>query len=869
MRHLRLLTAAFAASLLVGAVAASAAPGTEATRGAIVRLQPGVDVAPIERTVGPFHDVRRLELIDGFAARLTDDQIDALRRRADVLNVEADAPAEIENDSAQAAFGVSAVRTQVSSLDGDRDGKATRYSRNDIVVAVLDTGIDSSHPDLNGGKVIGWYDAVAGRSTPYDDNGHGTHVAATIAGEGDSDWRYRGVAPRAALVGVKVTPADGVAVMSNVIAGLDWVVRNKDTYRIRIVNLSLGATGCWDGTEAQSVAVNRAVEAGLTVVVAAGNGGPGTCTVKSPGAAEKGLTVASMADLEQGGFSLARDSSRGPTADGRIKPDIAGPGVLITSARAGGGFVAYSGTSMAAPFVAGVAALMLDQNTGLTATQIKDTLMATAVDWGRGGDTTVPGSRGKDIDYGAGRVDAWAALRAVGASVKTAPAMPAHVIREGTLAGTGTAAAIPISVSSTTYPLAVTLNVPGASSSKDFDLELLDPAGARVAFSEEWGRQDLVSVRPAGTGVYTLRVVSYVGGGDWFVDISGPLAGGSPPVVSVPADMTLPATSPSGAPVTYQVTASDPDGTIASPLCSPASGSFFPVGATTVTCTATDNTGLTTTARFAVTVLAPTGPANDFFASAMALPGSDGLVDATSTGATREPGEPAHAGQAGGASVWFTWTAPLTATVTFETAGSALDTLLAVYRGTSVSALTTVAANDDVSSSVFTSRTSFQATAGTTYAIAVDGYKGAAGALRLTWSIVVGPENDSFASAIALAGASGVVEGTTLGATKEPGEPSHAGNVGGASVWYRWTAPASGTATLETVGSSFDTLLAVYHGGAVSSLTQVAANDDVSSSVRTSRVTFAAEAGTTYLIAVDGYKGTGAAATGAVKLTWR
>jgi hypothetical protein len=253
----------------------------------------------------------------------------------------------------------------------------------------------------------------------------------------------------------------------------------------------------------------------------------------------------------------------------------------------------------------------------------------------------------------------------------------------------------------------------------------------------------------------------------------------------------------------------------------------------------------------------------------MTLPGADGIVDATSAGATKEPGEPAHVGDAGGKSVWFKWTAPLTATVTFETAGSAFDTLLGVYRGAAVDALTVVAASDDVSSTVVTSRASFAATAGTTYVIAVDGYRGASGAVRLSWSSVVGPANDLFASAIALTGASGTADGTTVGATKEAGEPSHAGNAGGASVWYRWTAPADATVTIETAGSSFDTLLAVYRGTAVNALTQVAANDDVSSSVRTSRLTFAATAGTTYLIAVDGYKGTATVAAGELKLTWR
>src|SRR5439155_2913214 len=116
------------------------------------------------------------------------------------------------------------------------------------------------------------------------------------------------------------------------------------------------------------------------------------------------------------------------------------------------------------------------------------------------------------------------------------------------------------------------------------------------------------------------------------------------------------------------------------------------------------------------------------------------------------------------------------------------------------------------------------------------------------------PANDRFAFASSISGLSGSVAGSNVGATKEAGEPYHAGNAGGASVWYVWTAPGSGTVTIGTFGSSFDTLLAVYTGTSVSGLTQVAANDDASSGDLTSRVSFAAAAGTVYRIAVDGYR---------------
>jgi hypothetical protein len=143
----------------------------------------------------------------------------------------------------------------------------------------------------------------------------------------------------------------------------------------------------------------------------------------------------------------------------------------------------------------------------------------------------------------------------------------------------------------------------------------------------------------------------------------------------------------------------------------------------------------------------------------------------------------------------------------------------------------------------------------------------ASGSVKLTWALTAapaGPANDLFANAQALSGPSGSVTGGNAGASKEAGEPAHNGNVGGKSIWYRWTAPSTGTATIDTVGSSFDTLLAVYTGTVVSGLTRITSNDD-SGGLRTSKVAFGAMAGTTYQIAVDGYNG----ATGSVTLNWR
>jgi len=188
--------------------------------------------------------------------------------------------------------------------------------------------------------------------------------------------------------------------------------------------------------------------------------------------------------------------------------------------------------------------------------------------------------------------------------------------------------------------------------------------------------------------------------------------------------------------------------------------------------------------------------------------------------------------------------------------------LLAVYTGSSVNSLTRVASNDDISSGTRQSRVNFSTVAGREYRVAVDGRSGATGNVVLTLNQAL--INDNFATGEFIGGASGSITGTTAGATKESGEPNHAGNSGGHSIWYWWTAPNNGSTTFDTIGSTFDTLLAVYTGSSVNSLTRVASNDDISSSTLQSRVTFSATASTQYKVAIDGYNG----ASGNTTLHW-
>jgi hypothetical protein len=257
-----------------------------------------------------------------------------------------------------------------------------------------------------------------------------------------------------------------------------------------------------------------------------------------------------------------------------------------------------------------------------------------------------------------------------------------------------------------------------------------------------------------------------------------------------------------------------------------------------------------------VTPPQPTRPLNDSFGSATSASGSSWSLSGSNVDGTSEVGEPAHAGSAPAKSVWWTWTSPSSGTCTLSTSGSAFDTILAVYQGMSIGALSVVASNDNSASGVTTSSVSFPVTMGAVYLIVVDGKSGASGSVELRGSLSVsGPANDAFASAVSLSGTAFTVSGSNVGATSEVSEPRHAGQRGRKSVWWNWTAPSNGRLTIATTTSTFDTLLGIYTGSVVGSLTRIGSNDDESRSLRTSRVTISVEAGTIYRIAVDGYQG--------------
>ncbi|MET8329439.1 S8 family serine peptidase [Streptomyces sp. NPDC005181] len=282
---------------------------------------------------------------------------------------------------------------------------AAGYHGKGVKVAVLDTGADQSHPDL-AGRVIEAKNFTDSDSTE-DRFGHGTHVAATVAGTGAASGGLRkGVAPGADLLIGKVLNDSGSGSDSEVIAGMEWAAAQG----ANVVNMSLGGGIESDGNDPTSLALNAiSRSSGALFVVAAGNFGElGEMTVGSPGAADAALTVGAV-DRDD---SLASFSSRGPRfGDKAAKPDITAPGVGIVAARAAGTqlgapvgdhYVALSGTSMATPHVAGAAALLAGQHPGWGAEQLKDALISTS--------HTVSGQ--KPTEQGGGRVDVKAAFSA-------------------------------------------------------------------------------------------------------------------------------------------------------------------------------------------------------------------------------------------------------------------------------------------------------------------------------------------------------------------------------------------------------------------------------------------------------------------------
>ncbi|MDQ3952553.1 MAG: S8 family serine peptidase, partial [Actinomycetota bacterium] len=438
-------------------------------------------------------------------------------------------------------------------------------------------GIDTAHVDLDNGKVIGGTDCSTGTCMNgwwmTDSNDHGTHVSSIAAGEGDGNPAMAGVAPGAGLVSVRV--GNSGTTVSALDASLEWVLANKSVYGIEIVNMSLNGSIASDGTDTTSRLVNRLAAAGVTTFSSMGNGSPEPGSVGFPAAAKYGFGIGNMSDPVGGGpsgwgFALWWLSKRGPTLDGRIKPEILSYGVDIVAADANttNGYKVNTGTSMASPFAAGVAALMLDANPALVSSgtlcaagdlsadcadgvidssmsvPVRDLMMQTAVDWA---------APGLDNETGAGRLDPYAAVDVASAQTGTHPGAPTHEFAAGTVAS-GASVDHAFAVTDASVPIAATViaaDRAAGATSPDLNLELLGPSGERLAYSAATAnlRQETVSALPAATGTYKVRVSSAAGSGTYWLDVSYGGSSVTPTPTPTPTPAPLPTPVPTPIPI--------------------------------------------------------------------------------------------------------------------------------------------------------------------------------------------------------------------------------------------------------------------------------------------------------------------------------
>ncbi|HVI42456.1 MAG TPA: S8 family peptidase [Anaerovoracaceae bacterium] len=254
-----------------------------------------------------------------------------------------------------------------------------------VGVAVIDTGV-APHYDLikPGNRIVAFKDLLGNRELPYDDDGHGTHVAGIIAGNGYTSCKYTGTAPCADIISIKALDESGNGTESDILAAMQWIINNGQFYNIRVINLSLGikVEPSYDDDPLIKGA-NAAVRYGYSVITAAGNNGPGKCTINSPGTSPLVITVgaADLTRSDDGEIKVASFSSRGPTLSGDSKPDLVAPGVDIFSldSKNPKGYAVQSGTSMAAPVVSGVAACLYALRPNLTPAQVKQILVQDAL----------------------------------------------------------------------------------------------------------------------------------------------------------------------------------------------------------------------------------------------------------------------------------------------------------------------------------------------------------------------------------------------------------------------------------------------------------------------------------------------------------
>ncbi len=292
--------------------------------------------------------------------------------------------AVFEGDASElGGYAASAVRVTKVSAVLDKARSAIRcpavpiepFAGAGITAAVIDTGIEPHIDFLIPNRIIAFADVINGRKDPYDDNGHGTAVTSALAGSGLlSCGRYCGVASGAGIVAVKALDSSGEGSTADILQAMQWIWDNAAKYGIRVVCMSFGTPPKKRG-DPLAAGVRALHSVGLTVVVSAGNGGPDPGTVMSPGISPYAITVGG-ADTRGGTPAVSEFSSRGP-CNGLAKPDLLAPAEDIVCAY-GRDYAPFTGTSIAAPLVAGACVRLLSDHPTYTPDRVKEELKNSA-----------------------------------------------------------------------------------------------------------------------------------------------------------------------------------------------------------------------------------------------------------------------------------------------------------------------------------------------------------------------------------------------------------------------------------------------------------------------------------------------------------
>lgn len=338
----------------------------------------------------------RLPMISAYVIEVDEAKVESIKAIEGLISVEMDTH-------------ITAQMNRVADIIECKWAHDHGYFGAGVGVAVVDTGI-ALHKDFveGGNRVVAFVDFINKRTEPYDDNGHGTHVSGIIGGNGYcSKGKYVGIAPACNFIGVKVLDHRGDGNISDVLAGLQWIIDNRKKYNIRVVNISVG-TSAKENLDENSLlvqGVNAVWDHGIIVVVAAGNNGPGPMSISTPGISRKVITVGSSddnVDVEVFGNRTKDYSGRGPTPYCIKKPDIVAPGsniiscnisrygirgkntgVRLISTDSPMLYTLKSGTSMATPVVSGAIALLLSAYPRLTNKEVKLRIRDSAVDLGQ------------------------------------------------------------------------------------------------------------------------------------------------------------------------------------------------------------------------------------------------------------------------------------------------------------------------------------------------------------------------------------------------------------------------------------------------------------------------------------------------------